>query len=203
VLRDPQVRWLTVGYFCSNYVFYFFFNWMFIYLIQARGFKLLEGGFYAAAPWITGAFGAILGGWCCDRMWKRLGARLGCRIPGAAGMVVSGVLLLAAARAPDPIIAVVLLSLGLGAQQFPDPIYWAAAIALSGRRASVACGVLNTGGNVVGGVGALMVPLTVERAGWPAALATGTLFSLIGAAIWMFTKTDQSLPEPMEVQAAG
>lgn len=50
VLRDPQVLLLTLGYFCSNYVFYFFFNWLFIYLIESRGFRLLEGGTYAAAP---------------------------------------------------------------------------------------------------------------------------------------------------------
>jgi MFS transporter, ACS family, glucarate transporter len=201
VLRNPQVRLLTIGYFCSNYVFYFFFNWLFIYLIEARGFKLLEGGFYAAAPWITGALGAILGGWLCDRLWKRLGARLACRTAGVAGLVLSGVLLLAAARAPDPVLAVILLSLCLGAQQFTDPVYWAAAMAVSGRHASAACGVMNTGGNIVGGVGALMVPLTVERLGWPAALATGTLFALAGAAMWMFTETDQSMSEPLEATA--
>jgi ACS family glucarate transporter-like MFS transporter len=202
VLRNPQVRLLTVGYFCSNYVFYFFFNWLFIYLIEARGFKLLEGGFYAAAPWITGALGAMLGGWLCDRLWKRLGARLACRTAGAVGLVLSGVLLLAAARAPDPVVAVILLSLCLGAQQFTDPVYWAAAIAVSGRRASAACGVMNTGGNLVGGVGALLVPLTVERLGWPAALATGTLFALAGAATWMFTETDRSMAEPVEAMPA-
>jgi ACS family glucarate transporter-like MFS transporter len=202
VLRNPQVRLLTIGYFCSNYVFYFFFNWLFIYLIEARGFKLLEGGFYAAAPWITGALGALLGGWLCDRLWKRLGARLACRTAGAAGLVMSGVLLLAAARAPDPVVAVVLLSLCLGAQQFTDPVYWAAAIAVSGRRASAACGVMNTGGNIVGGVGALLVPLTVGRLGWPAALATGTLFAMAGAAMWMFTKTDRPMAEPVEATLA-
>jgi ACS family glucarate transporter-like MFS transporter len=198
VLGNPQVRRLTLGYFCSNYVFYFFFNWLFIYLIEARGFKLLEGGFYAAAPWVSGAFGALLGGWTCDRLWKRLGATLACRITGAAGLTVSGVLLLAAGEAPKPIVAVVLLSLCLAAQQFTDPVYWAAAIAVGGRRASVACGVLNTGGNIVGGIGAIMVPLTVERLGWPTALATGTAFALAGAAIWMLTSAHQSIAEAAE-----
>jgi predicted MFS family arabinose efflux permease len=112
------------------------------------------------------------------------------------------VLLLAAARAPHPVAAVVLLSLCLGAQQFTDPVYWAAAIAVSGRRASAACGVMNTGGNIVGGVGALLVPLTVERLGWPAALATGTLFALVGAAMWMLTETDRSMAEPVEATPA-
>jgi len=193
VLRDRQVLLLTLGYFCSNYVFYFFFNWLFIYLIESRGFRLLEGGTYAAAPWITGAFGAVLGGWLCDRLWRRLGGRLACRVLGAGGMAISAVFLAAAGAAPGPVGAVVLLSLCLGAQQFTDPIYWAGTIAVSGRRAAAACGVLNTGGNIVGGIGAVAVPLTVERLGWSAALAIGAAFGLAAAALWLVTSVDRGL----------
>ena len=194
VLANRQVLILTFGYFCSNYVFYFFFNWLFIYLIDNRGFKALEGGFYAAAPWITGACGALLGGWWCDRMWKRRGARTACRIVGVVGLALTGVLLIAAARAPQPLLAVLLLSLCLGAQQLTDPVYWAATISVSGRRASTACGVLNTGGNVVGGIGALLVPLTVERLGWPVALASTALFAFAAAGLWLVTQAD-AVPE--------
>lgn len=201
LLRNPQVLRITAGYFASNYVFYFFFNWLFVYLIDSRGFRLLEGGFYAAAPWITGAVGALLGGWVCDRLWRRIGPRLACRIPGAVGMVLSGVFLVAAARAPHPIAAVVLLSLCLGAQQFTDPIYWAATIAMSGRRASTACGVLNTGGNVVGGIGALMVPLVVERLGWPAALLSGSLFAFAAAVLWLITSADVIVEDRVKASA--
>jgi ACS family glucarate transporter-like MFS transporter len=203
VLRHRPLLVLTAGYACSNYVFYFFFNWLFVYLIDSRGFKLLEGGFYGAAPWIAGAFGAVLGGWTCDRLWKRYGARLGCRIPGAVAMALCGVLLIGAAAAPGPVEAVVLLSLCLGAQQFTDPIYWAAGIAVSGRRAGAACGVLNTGGNVVGGIVALVVPLTVRQFGWPAALATGSLFALGAVACWLVTKADHALDDAAQAPVGG
>ena len=62
MLKDPQILLLSASYFCSNYVFYFFFNWLFIYLVENRGFKVLESGFYASAPWISGALGALAGG---------------------------------------------------------------------------------------------------------------------------------------------
>ena len=198
MLRHRPLLILTVGYTFSNYVFYFFFNWLFIYLIESRGFRLLEGGFAAAAPWLTGALGAVVGGWCCDRLWKRWGARNACRVLGAAGMTVSALFLMAAATAPHPIAAVILLSLCLGAQQFTDPIYWAAAIAVSGRRSAVACGVLNTGGNIIGGVGALVVPLLVRDFGWTAALATSSLFGLAAAAAWLVTRADIAIAEPVE-----
>lgn len=196
VVRDPQVLLLTASYFCSNYVFYFFFNWLFIYLIENRGFKALEGGFYSAAPWITGAFGALLGGIVCDRLCKRRGMLVGCRIPGIAGLALSGVFLLAAANATDPVVAVVLLSLCLACQQFTEGAFWAATIAVAGKHTSSACGVLNTGGNVVGGIGALMVPITVKLFGWTAALATGTAFALIGALLWLWIRADREFPAP-------
>ena len=81
VLRHRPLLVLTLGYTCSNYVFYFFFNWLFIYLIESRGFKLLEGGFYAAAPWITGAFGAVLGGLGLRPSVEAVGSAS--RMPGA------------------------------------------------------------------------------------------------------------------------
>ena len=202
VLRDPQVRLLTVGYFCANFVFYFFFNWLFTYLIESRGFQLLEGGWYAAVPWMAGAVGAVAGGWVCDRLWARIGPRRSCSIPGAAGLLAAGALLLAAAEAPHPIVAVALLSLCLGAQQFTDAIYWAGMIAVAGRRASAGCGVMNTGGNLAGGVVALLVPLAVDRLGWPAALATASAFAFAAAALWLVTAVDRAMDGAAEPRVA-
>jgi MFS transporter, ACS family, glucarate transporter len=202
VIRDRQVQLLTAGYFCVNYLFYFFFNWLFVYLIESRGFTLLEGGWYASIPWMAGAVGAVYGGWLCDRLWKRLGARRSCRYLGAAGVAAAAVLLLAAGWAPHPLAAVVLLSLCLAAEQFTDAIYWAAAISVAGRRASAACGLMNTGGNLSGGVVALVVPLVVDRFGWPAALATGSAFALIAAGLWLVTSADVTMDDRVPVPAA-
>jgi ACS family glucarate transporter-like MFS transporter len=197
VIRDRQVQLLTAGYFCVNYLFYFFFNWLFIYLIENRGFALLEGGWYASIPWMAGAVGAVYGGWLCDRLWKRLGARRSCRYLGAGGVAAAAVLLVAAGWAPHPLAAVVLLSLCLAAEQFTDAVYWAAAISVAGRRSSAACGLMNTGGNLSGGVVALVVPLVVDRFGWPAALATGSAFALIAAALWLVTSADVTMDGPV------
>jgi ACS family glucarate transporter-like MFS transporter len=199
MLRDPQILLLTASYFCSNYVFYFFFNWLFIYLVENRGFKVLEGGAYAAAPWVTGAIGALIGGILCDRVSARWGRRLGHRWIAVIGLAAAGLLLVGAALASAPLVAVLLLSLCLGFQQSTEPVFWSAAISVSGRHASSACGVMNTGGNVVGGVGALLVPRTVRALGWPAALATGTAFAIVGALLWCWIRADREfrpLPSP-------
>jgi len=195
VLRNREVLLLAVSYFCSNYLFYFFFNWLYIYLVQSRGFAMLEGGYYAAAPWVTGALGAVLGGWGCDRLTERIGPRWGYAALPIAGLVLGAGLILAAAWARDPVLAVVYLSLCLGCQQLTEGAFWGATIAVAGRRSCAAGGVLNTGGNVVGGLGALLVPVTVEALGWPAALVTTSAFAFVGAALWLFIRADRPLSD--------
>jgi hypothetical protein len=52
---------------------------------------------------------------------------------------------------------------------------------------------MNTGGNVAGGIGALLVPITAEAFGWVAALATGSVFALIGVGLWLFVRADKPM----------
>lgn len=193
ILRDRDVMLLTLSYLCTNFMYYFFFNWIFIYLVENRGMKVLESGFYSAAPWVTGAAGALIGAIACDRLVPRIGARWGYRGPAIAAQVLAAVFILAAAAVSNPVTAVVLLSLCMASQQASDTPFWTATIALSGRDAATATGMLNTGGNIAGGLGGLLVPLIVERFGWPAALGSAALFSIIGAALWLLVDPAREL----------
>jgi ACS family glucarate transporter-like MFS transporter len=195
VFRSREVWLITVSYFFSNYVFYFFFNWLYIYLVEVRKFQELQGGVLAAAPWVTGAFAATLGGWICDALTRRHGIRVGPRVVIMVGLVVSGGFILAAAGASSPYMAVVYLSVCLGGQQFTDAAYWAAATFVGGRQSAAACGVMNTGGNVVGGLVGVMVPLTARTLGWPVALATASAFALVGAVLWIWIRADRPIEE--------
>jgi ACS family glucarate transporter-like MFS transporter len=193
VLKNRDILLLAASYFCMNYVFFIFFNWFFIYLIDVRHFEILEGGFYAAAPWMVGAVGASVGGLWCDRLCRRIGPRWGYRIPGIVGLSLVAGLLFLGATAKNPYLAVVLLSLSFGCTQLTEGSYWAASISVAGRHASAAAGVLNTGGNVVGGIGALLVPITAQAFGWVPALATGSVFALLGVGLWLFVRADEPL----------
>jgi ACS family glucarate transporter-like MFS transporter len=193
VFKNRDILLLTASYFCMNYVFYIFFNWFFIYLVDVREFKILEGRYFAAAPWMVGAVAASVGGLWCDRLCKRIGSRWGCRIPGMVGLSLVAGLLLLGATAKNPYLAVVFLSLSFGCTQLTEGAYWTAAIFVSGKHASAATGVMNTGGNVVGGIGALLVPITAEAFGWVAALATGSVFALMGVGLWLFVRADKPM----------
>jgi ACS family glucarate transporter-like MFS transporter len=66
---------------------------------------------------------------------------------------------------------------------------------VGGRYATSACGVLNTGGNLAGVVATPMVALLQLKFGWFVALASGSLFALIGAVLWLFIRADQAVAE--------
>jgi ACS family glucarate transporter-like MFS transporter len=195
VFRSREVWLITISYFFSNYVFYFFFNWLYIYLVQVRKFQELQGGVLAAAPWVTGAITATLGGLICDALTRRRSIRVAPRIVIMIGLFVAGGFILAAAGAGNPYLAIIYLSLCLGGQQFTDAAYWAAATYVGGRQSAAACGVMNTGGNVVGGLAGVMVPLTARALGWPLALGTASLFALIGAVLWVWIRADRVIDE--------
>ena len=193
VLGNRDVLLLAASYFCMNYVCFIFFNWFFIYLVDVREFTILEGGFYAAAPWMVGAVGATVGGLWCDRLCRRIGPRWGYRRPGVVGLSLVAGLLFLGATAENPYVAVTLLSLSFGCTQLTEGSYWSASIAVAGKHASTAAGVLNTGGNIVGGIGALLVPITAEAFGWVPALATGSVFALLGVVLWLFVRADRTM----------
>ncbi len=190
VLLKRDVLLLAASYFCMNYVFYMFAQWLFVYLVEERGFSLLESGFLYVAPFVTGAVLAVVGGLTCDALCKRIGARWGCRLTGAAGLVLVAVFLFAGVYAVNPYVAVLLLSLCFGFTQFVDSPYWSATTYAAGAHTAAATGVLNTGGNLPGLL-APAVGLMIDRLGWVPTLATGSLFALAGAGLWLFVRVEQ------------
>jgi MFS transporter, ACS family, glucarate transporter len=190
VLVQRDVLLLACSYFCMNYVFYIFSQWLFTYLVEERGFSLLESGFLYALPFIVGAVLAATGGFVCDGLTRRFGARLGCRIPAISGLIMVAVLLIAGAYAPHPLVAVGLLSLCFGFTQFTEGSYWQAATFAAGPHTATATGVLNTGGNIAGFF-APMVGILLDRFGWFPTLTSGSAFAIVGALLWLFIRLEQ------------
>lgn len=193
VLLDRNVLLLAGSYFCMNYVFYMFAQWLFTYLVEERGLSLLESGFLYTMPFIVGAVLAVIGGLVCDWLCRTIGPRWGCRLPGVIGMVMVAWLLLAGARAPDAYVAVALLALCFGFTQFTEGAYWAGVTFVAGRHTAAAGGVLNTGGNLPGFL-APLVGLMVDHLGWLPTLVSGSSFALLSALLWLLIKVDQPRP---------
>lgn len=193
ILRNRDILLLAAAYFCMNYVFYLFFNWFYYYLTHVRGFDAQQGGYFFSAQWIAGAVAATLGGLACDALSKRIGPRWGCRIPAMTGLFLTAPFLIAGALAQDATVAVIFLSLSFASTQLTEGAFWAACISVSGRHATAASGVMNTGGNIAGGFGALIVPAIAASFGWTAAVMSGAIFGLLAMALWFAIRADRPL----------
>jgi MFS transporter, ACS family, glucarate transporter len=196
VIKDRNVLLLTLSYFCMNYFFYLVFNWFFIYLVDIRHVPEQEAGILTASQYIVGSVGATLGGYACDRLAKRFGPRWGYRMLPIPGLILSAVILVAGAMVKNSYAAVALLALCSGLTQLTDPVYWGAIVSVAGRHASSASGILNTGGNAVGGIGAILVPLIAKYFGWTIAISSGAIFLLAAAFLWLLIKSDEPMVGP-------
>jgi MFS transporter, ACS family, glucarate transporter len=196
VLVQRDVLLLTASYFCTGYVFYLFFNWFFFYLTEVRQFSAQLSGWFTGLQWGIGAVAALAGGIICQRLIRRWGVLAGTRATAVGGLVCCAGLLVAGAAADQVVVAVLLLCLSFGCVQLVDTAYWVAAMVAGGRHAAAATGLMNTGGNVVGALGAVSVPLIAGTFGWFAAVASGALFALVAAALWFAVR----LPAPVRTE---
>ena len=188
-LVNRDILILAASYFCLNFVFYIFSQWLFTYLVKSRGLSMLESGWLYVLPFATGAVLTAIGGGVCDSLCRRLGGLRGCRITAMSGLVVVAITLAAGLFATDPYVAVGLLSLCFGFTLFADTCYWAATTYASGEHTASACGMLNFGGTMPG----LLAPLIgfmIDRVGWVPTLASGSVFALVGAGLWLFVRLE-------------
>jgi ACS family glucarate transporter-like MFS transporter len=193
ILKNRDVLFLTLSYSSMNFVFYIVFNWFFYYLVEVREFSATDAGFVASAQWVAGAAGAALGGWLCDRLCRRMGLRWGCRWPIIIGMSVSAILLLVGALHPTPAIAVSAMVLLFFFNQLNEGPYWASSVAVGGRHAGAAGGVMNTGANIMGVINALLVPFLAQVFGWTGAIASGAIFALLGIVFMLLVRADRAI----------
>jgi len=193
VLKNRDVLFLTLSYSSMNFVFFIVFNWFFYYLVEVRQFSATDAGFVASAQWIAGAAGAALGGWLCDRACSRLGLRWGCRWPVIIGMTISAVLLLVGALHPTAYVALSAMVLLFFFNQVTEGPFWATSIAVGGRQAGAAGGVMNTGANIMGIFNALLVPFFSSTFGWTFAIASGAIFAMLGVLFMLLVRADRTL----------
>jgi MFS family permease len=86
LFRYRTIWGMCLGFFCLNFVIYFFITWFPSYLVQARGFSMLRVGSLGAVPALFAILGGWVGGFCSDAL-SRWGFSLtvaGCCSPRAS-----------------------------------------------------------------------------------------------------------------------
>jgi ACS family glucarate transporter-like MFS transporter len=198
LLRDRNILFLSLSYTCEGYVLFIFVFWLYIYLVEVRGFSMLNGGLVASLPWLTALICTPLGGLACDRISKVRGRFAGARAVIMMGYGLSGVLLFVAAKSSGRLAAVTALCISVGGLYFAEPAFWATAVHLSRENAGTVSGLMNTAGILGGVISTSITPIIVHHFGWLPALGSGAAVAILCTVSWFLLGRRSELSVPQQ-----
>lgn len=183
--NTPSVWWLMLSYGCLGYVAYVYMSWFYLYLVTERGFTVLRGGVFAAAPFLAILLSCPLGGWVTDRLAMKHGVTRGRQIVGMTGMGLAAGSIALGAVAESPYLALASLSLGAGWLYFTIGAYWSSTSDLSPTHAGSLSGLMNMGANLGGAISPTLTPWLAQQWGWGASLGFAAFMALLGGIMWL------------------
>jgi MFS family permease len=159
VLSKHRVRWsqllrngnflrLLLMYHTYCWGAYFYLSWLHTYLQVGRGLTENQMEIASALPSWAGLAGIVAGGYWSDRLARKHSLRFARCSIGAAGLIVSGVLLLGATMTPNKWTAVGFLTIGLGAMDLMLPVAWSVCVDAGRDHAGAISGAMNMAGQV-------------------------------------------------------
>jgi MFS family permease len=192
LIRSRNVIALSIMYIPNCMMFYFCITWLPSYLLQRHGFNISGMALFAGLPLLVSIPGDLLGGWLTDRLCVRYGLRVGRCGLGAVAYVIVGFCLIAAAKAPSPVLAAVLIAAATGVTMFTLGAAWGTVMEIGANHVGVVGGTMNSIGNLVAMLNPLVVAYSVAWfASWDLPLyVMGALF-LIGAGCWALVDPGQ------------
>lgn len=178
LLRQRNVILLIASYISEGYVLFIFVFWLYIYLVEQRGFTMMRGGWMTAVPWLAALAISPAGGWACDRLSMRMGRLAGAKRVIMVGYAASGALLFLSAYAGSRWVAVAALSLSVAALMSAESSFWVSAAHLSEEHTGALSAVMNMAGIAGGIASTMLVPVLTEHFGWLAAFGSGAAMAL-------------------------
>lgn len=189
LLSQRTVQGMMAGFFCINFVSYFFFTWFPTYLVETFHLSLMKFGLLGMLPGIA----AIIGGWCggllSDGLVKRgVSLTTARKIPLVGGMLGSAVICLAA-FSPTVTLALSALCFANFAATFASAALWALPSDVAPNRANVATigGIQNMAANLAGIISPILIGVLMQFThSFVIPLVLAGIVGLIGALIYGF-----------------
>jgi MFS family permease len=201
-LLDFNLLRVCLMYFCVGYGLYFYLTWLPTYFKEARGFSTGQAAMLASVVLTASGIATFAGGWLTDVLVRRYGLKAGRSIGGVA-MPASAAFILAAAFAPDPMLAAGLMALAAGAADLCLSPSWAMCHDIGGDAAGAVTGAMNTLGNLGGAISPLVVGYSVQLWGsWTTPLVVTAVIYVIGGVLTLTVNPHRQLrPVPQGVRS--
>jgi D-galactonate transporter len=189
LFRYRTVWGMMLGFFCLNFVVYFFITWFPTYLVRERGFTLLKLGIFGALPALFAIVTGWAGGLVSDALVRQgKSLTVARKIPIVLGMVVASSIALAVV-VPSASWALALLALSYGSLTFAGACVWSLPgdVAPTPRFVGSISGIQNFASNLAGVCISTFVGVMLGRTGGfliPLLVAGG--FALLGAFSYLF-----------------
>ncbi len=186
ILSHPNVWLLMVANFGFGYGIYIFQSWFYLYLVNVRGFSIMQGGILTTGPFIAVAILGPIGGVCSDALVKRYGLTIGRRAIAITGFLLAALWMYVGAKAENPYTAVFLLSLGDGFLYFGGAAIFGTNIDIAGPHSGTVYGLTAMLLQIGGAIAPTLTPIIADRYGWEAALQLAALLAVFSAFLWLF-----------------
>jgi ACS family D-galactonate transporter-like MFS transporter len=190
LFRYRTIWGMMLGFFCLNFVIYFFITWFPSYLVQARGFSLAKLGTLGMLPGLISIPGGWLGGmtsdWLYRHGWSLTRARKTCLV---GGMLTSSVIT-GSAFVESVYAALALFAVAYAALAFTAASIWSLPGDVAPTRRHVASigGIQNFASNLAGIVTTTFtgVMLTITKGSFIVPLVVAGAMCVIGASMYLF-----------------
>ncbi len=207
LFRYRTIWGMMIGFFCLNFVIYFFITWFPTYLVKARGFSLAQLGTLGLLPGLVSIPCGWLGGFTSDALyrhgWSLTAARKTCLV---GGMLMSSVITFSV-FAPNVYAALACFAIAYGSLAFTAASIWSLPGDVAPTPAHVASigGIQNFASNLAGIVTTTFtgVMLTITSGSFVVPLVVAGAFCVLGAAVYLFMVGEIAPLPPLPGAAIG
>ena len=196
LVRDPNLRQLSLAYLLHSAVYFVFVFWFFRYLTEGRGFTVLASGMWASLPSIAGFVCAPIIGAAADRLGRKIGGNRARRRVAMACLLGATTLALTGATVPGAILAIAALSLSSACLNGAESPFFTTATLIGAANPGASAGFLNLMGNLGGVLSIWLVPRMSAAWGWNGTLAFWAAVAFVAALLWLTVRVDDAPAAP-------
>ncbi|AUH02489.1 MFS transporter [Prodigiosinella confusarubida] len=187
IFSTPSVWCCSLGYFCTNYLFFLFMTWLPTYFAMGRGINLKQSAILSMLPYLVAIIAYPLGGIVTDGAVRRLGQNAGRKLTPIAGLLLAGMFLILGTRANSLWNAAALISASNFFLCFTMGAHFSIPMVFSQKNTGMLVGLNGVFGTTAGILAPVFSGLIIDLTGqYEYALYLGATIAIVGALfMWM------------------
>lgn len=190
LFRYRTVKGMMLGFFCLNFVIYFFLTWFPSYLKDARGLNLSAMGLWGMIPAATAIVGAWVAGGIADRLIRGGADVTRVRKTVMVGGLLGGAVIFLAAIAPTVPLMILFFAIAYASLAIAATGIWSlpADVAPSSRHVASIGGIQNFASNLAGIFSPILFGVILDRThgNYVPAFLMAAIVAVVGAFTYAF-----------------